>query len=392
MSEQQGDAYECDTDQLARMLLLRVGEPGDCTLHELVARHGAVEVAEGIVRGTSGLRAGVTMRARLPQGATTIEQAVSADLQAAERTGARLIIPGDRQWPGQLADLGARAPLGLWVLGSASPRLLALRSVSIVGARSATAYGEALARTVAATLADRGWLVVSGGAFGIDAAAHRGALDAGGASACVLAGGVDIAYPRSHEALFSRMIADGVLLSETAMGGAALRQRFLARNRLIAALTRGTVVIEAALRSGSRTTAREAANMLRPVMAFPGPVTSAMSAGCHELLRDGQAILVTCAEEIEQMLRGLTEPESVPAGAGAADSGSEGHDPDRSVGDRGSAEQRVLAALSATRGVALDRIAGQTGLAPTDILIVLGVLEAQGLATRTDRGWRGVAA
>lgn len=382
VSEQQQPDDGWDADRLARMMLLRAGEPGDPALFDLVSRCGVVEVAEGILRGRSPHRSGATMRARFPAAATTIEQAVSADLQAADRTGARLIIPGDRQWPGQLDDLGARAPLGLWVLGSASPRLLALRSVSIVGARSATAYGEALARTVAAALADRGWLVVSGGAFGIDAAAHRGALDAGGASACVLAGGVDIAYPRSHEALFSRMIADGVLLSESAMGGAALRQRFLARNRVIAALTRGTVVIEAALRSGSRTTAREAATMLRPVMAFPGPVTSAMSAGCHELLRDGQAILVTCAEEIEQMLRGFTEIESVPDGIAERDTP---HETD-------GAEERVRAALSVTRAVALDRLAGQTGLAPTDILIVLGVLEAQGLARRTDRGWCGVAA
>lgn len=381
------DIRSWDAEHLARMLLLRACEPGDAVLHDLVDRRGAVEVAEGILRGTSGHRSAATLRARLPEGAITVEEAVAADLQAADRSGARLIIPGDRQWPVQVDDLGPRAPLALWVSGAANLRLLALRSVSIVGARSATSYGESLARTVAATLADRGWLVVSGGAFGIDAAAHRGALDAGGASACVLAGGVDIAYPRTHEALFSRMITDGLLLSETAMGGAALRQRFLARNRLIAALTRGTVVIEAALRSGSRTTAREAADMLRPVMAFPGPVTSAMSAGCHDLLREQQAVLVTGAEDIEEMLRGFTEPDEVLDG-----SSDQRRSPDGVDAAPDSAEGRVLAAVSTTRGVALERLVGQTGLTPTDVLIVLGLLEARGLVRRTDRGWRGVAA
>lgn len=367
-----GDGEHGDEgERLARMMLMRVSEPGDTQMHDLIARRGALEVAEGILSGTSGHRSATTLRGRLPDSATSIEEATVADRHAAERCGARLIIPGDREWPGQLDDLGARSPHGLWILGSANLRLLALRSVSIVGARSATAYGESLARHIAATLADRGWLVVSGGAFGIDAAAHRGALDAGGASACILAGGVDIAYPRSHEALFSRMIADGVLISETAMGGAALRQRFLSRNRLIASLTRGTVVIEAALRSGSRTTAREASGMLRPVMAFPGPVTSAMSAGCHELLRERQAVLVTCAEDIEEMLRGFTEPDD---GLGS------------------SSERQVLDAVSSTRGITLDRLVGLTGLAATDVLIILGLLEARGSVRRTDRGWRGISA
>ncbi len=376
------------TEILARMLLLRACEPVDHAVHELVARRGAVEVAEGILHGTSGLRNASTLRSRLPETATSIEDAVSADLRAAERTGARLIVPGDPQWPTQLDDLAGRTPLALWVMGSAHLRLMALRSVSIVGARSATSYGEALARTTAATLADRGWLVVSGGAFGIDAAAHRGALDAGGASACVLAGGVDMAYPRSHEALLSRMVTDGLLISESAMGGAALRQRFLARNRIISALTRGTVVVEAAVRSGSRTTAREAASMLRPVMAFPGPVTSAMSAGCHDLLRDRQAILVTCADDIEAMLTSFVERDE-PDDA----RGSSNPTPDEQAEvEPHTREGRVLAALSHRRAAELDRLVSRTGLSPTDVLVALGLLEAQGLAHRGDQGWRGVAA
>lgn len=381
-AEATGDPVIEDADRQARMLLMRASEPGDLAVNDLVARRGAVEVAESLLRGCSGLRNAHTLRSRLADSAQTIAQAVAAELRAAERTGARLIIPGDSQWPSQLDDLGMRAPLGLWVMGSAHLRLMALRSVSIVGARSATSYGEALARTTAATLAHRGWLVVSGGAFGIDAAAHRGALDAGGASACVLAGGVDMAYPRSHEALLSRMVTDGLLISESAMGSAALRQRFLARNRIIAALTRGTVVVEAAIRSGSRTTAREAASMLRPVMAFPGPVTSPMSAGCHELLRDRQAILVTCPEDVESMLASFVEPdEPDPVFVDSSvDSGVPAQ----------SREATVLAALSQRQVRELDRLVASTGMSPTDVVVALGLLEAQGLAQRVDRGWRSM--
>lgn len=374
-------------ERQARMMLLRACDPADTAIHAEVERHGAIGVAHALIGGSSRLRNAATLRGRLTESATTIEEAVAGDLKAADRTGARFIIPGDPQWPRQLEDLGARTPLGLWVMGSAHVRLLALRSVSIVGARSATSYGESLARTTAATLADRGWLVVSGGAFGIDAAAHRGALDAGGASACVLAGGVDMAYPRSHEALLSRMVTDGLLISESAMGGAALRQRFLARNRLIAALTRGTVVVEAAVRSGSRTTAREAASMLRPVMAFPGPVTSAMSAGCHDLLRDRQAILVTCAEDIEAMLASFVEPDEphrAETDARDCESVPQAIDPDTREG-------RVLTALSSKRSAELDKLVARTGLSPTDVLVALGVLESQGLVGRNDHGWRAMA-
>jgi DNA processing protein len=397
------DPGTVDADHQARMMLMRACEPGDLAVYDLVARRGAIDVAEALLRGCSGLRNAHTLRSRLPESATAITEAVSADMRAAERTGARLIVPGDPQWPSQLDDLGVRAPLGLWVMGSAHLRLMALRSVAIVGARSATSYGEALARTTAATLAHRGWLVVSGGAFGIDAAAHRGALDAGGASACVLAGGVDMAYPRSHEALLSRMVTDGLVISESAMGSAALRQRFLARNRIIAALTRGTVVVEAAIRSGSRTTAREAASMLRPVMAFPGPVTSPMSAGCHELVRDRQAILVTCPEDIESMLSSFVEPDEPDASrlpfddpSGDEDSGDSRQPSSSSTTPGASAEGQsredaVLAALCQTRARELDRLVVRTRLSPTDVVVALGLLEAQGLVARVGHGWRKVA-
>lgn len=386
-----------DEERASRMLLLRACEPGDTRVVDEVAVRGAVEVAESILRGSSLLRGVATMRSRLPDGVQDVHAAVEGDIQAAEVCGARLVIPGDAQWPTQLDDLRSRAPLGLWVRGEANLRLLLVRSVSIVGARSATSYGEMLARSVASALADRGWLVVSGGAFGIDAAAHRGALDAGGASACVLAGGVDNAYPRSHEPLLSRMVGSGALISEAAPGAAALRQRFLLRNRLIAALTRGTVVVEAASRSGSRTTAREASSLLRPVMAFPGPVTSAMSAGCHDLLRDQEAILVTNADDVEAMLTRFDEDGSDVEGVGDSlpdVSGMPESTPSRrgamALGDQ-TREGRVLAVLSPRRATPLQRLSARTGMPPTEVLVAVGLLESAGLAHRSGDGWRSTS-
>lgn len=373
-----------DEERASRMLLLRTCEPGDTRVFDEVARRGAAEVAESILRGGSLLRGADSMRSRLPDGAKDVRAAIEGDVQAAEVCGARLVIPGDAQWPTQLDDLGSRAPLALWVRGEANLRLLLVRSVSIVGARSATSYGEMLARSVASALADRGWLVVSGGAFGIDAAAHRGALDAGGASACILAGGVDNAYPRSHEPLLTRMVGSGALISEAAPGAAALRQRFLLRNRLIAALTRGTVVVEAASRSGSRTTAREASSLLRPVMAFPGPVTSAMSAGCHDLLRDQEAILVTDADDVEAMLSGFDEGDGGEDGAAAPSPDASG----TPVPGDHTREGRVLAALSPRRATPLQRLSARTGLPPTEVLVAVGLLESAGLAHRSGDGWR----
>lgn len=374
------DATETNTarteERLARMVLLRACEPGDPRVAAEVDRQGAVAVAKDIVTGRSGLRGAAAMRGRLPDGAHDLDSAASGDLQAARLCDARLVIPGDPEWPSQVDDLGARAPLALWVRGEGNLRLLMIRSVSIVGARAATSYGLTIARQVAAELADRGWLVLSGGAFGIDAAAHQGALDAGGASGCVLAGGVDNAYPRSHESLLARISDHGVVISEAAMGSAALRPRFLARNRVIAALTRGTVVVEAAARSGSRTTAREAADLVRPVMAFPGPVTSPMSTGCHDLLRDQQAVLVTGADDVEELISGLSERPTV----------------ERPVVDPVSAEGRVLEALPARRGVDLERLSASTNLDPTEVIVALGLLESAGLAQRSGAGWRRAAA
>ena len=219
-------------------------------------------------------------------------------MEAWQRDGIRLVCPGDPEWPSQLDALGAGRPWGLWVRGHIDLRFACLRSVSIVGTRAATGYGIHVTTELAAALAERGWTVVSGGAFGIDSQAHRGALAAEGVTVAVLPSGLDVPYPRAHHDLFEAIVAHGALVSEQPPGRAPTRPGFLVRNRLIAALSRGTVLAEAALRSGALNTARHARDQNRPLMAVPGPVTSLASAGCHLAIRDWGAVCVTDVHDV----------------------------------------------------------------------------------------------
>lgn len=360
----------------ARILLSTWTEAADTTVGARVRACGAMQVVEEIIEGRSRLpdARGLAARAGTVNSATaaaTVESIVAT----ADRVAARYVIPHDLEWPTQLDDLGDRAPLGVWVAGAGNLRLLALRSISVVGARSATAYGEGIARELGAHLAAEGWLTVSGGAFGIDAAAHRGALVAEGTTACVLAGGVDVPYPRSHADLIARIRDQGVVVSETPLGGAAMRHRFLTRNRVIAALSRATVMVEAAIRSGSRTTAREAAALRRVVMAFPGPVTSPMSTGCHALIRDRGAHLVTSPREVVALVMGELTGD-LP---GDVDS--------QSAVELGWREQRVLDAVPLRRPVPLTNISRVAGVGSTEAMTALGVLDALGLVERRGEGW-----
>ncbi len=226
-------------------------------------------------------------------------------------------MPGDTEWPGQLDDLGDGRPLGLWVRGTPDLRMWALRSVALVGARACTEYGAFMAATLAAGLAEKGWIVVSGGAYGIDGAAHRGALGAGGATVAVLACGVDRPYPRGHAGLIGRIAEQGLVVGELPPGEHPTPSRFILRNRVIAALTRGTVVVEAAHRSGSLVTARAARRLGRHTIGVPGPATSGLSAGVHELLRQ-DAALVTDADEIVELVGDMGELAPERRGTGPA--------------------------------------------------------------------------
>ncbi len=220
-----------------------------------------------------------------------------AGLAEAQAKGIRLVCPGDTEWPPQLDDLGTRRPYAVWARGS-NLRSCCAQAISVVGSRAATAYGTHIATEIAADLAERGWAIISGAAYGIDAAAHHGALLAGGRTAAVLACGTDVPYPYGHATLLAAIAASGTIVSEYPQGRRPTRTRFLARNRIIAATSAGTVVVEAGLASGTLNTARHARELGRPVMAVPGPVTSSQSAGCHQLIRDAGAACVTCAADV----------------------------------------------------------------------------------------------
>jgi DNA processing protein len=361
-----------DEERLARITLMRVAEPDDEELGAALA-DGAADAVARLREGSLSIESVRACRRRLDG----YDPREDADKAAA--AGARLICPGDEEWPTQLDDLGLRSPFGLWVRGSTDLRLAAVRSVSMVGARAATGYGETVATELAAGVAERGFAVVSGAAYGIDSAAHRGALAVAGVTVAVLACGVDIAYPRAHAALLGRIAADGCVVSELAPGVSPSRHRFLVRNRLIAALSAGTVVVEAGLRSGAGRTAEDASKLCRVLMGVPGPVTSAVSAGVHRLLRQGEAILVTNAAEVIEAV-GHIGADLAPVERGPV-----------AITDGLPEEcRRVLDALPARRPADVLELAREAGFDPDAVIAALGRLSALGLVERVDGGWRVV--
>ncbi|MFF2661796.1 DNA-processing protein DprA [Kitasatospora sp. NPDC058032] len=370
--------HEYEPERLARAALCRLGEPGDAALGRWLARTDALDVVRAIRDGRVPGRQGpddarlAAYRARL----TGLDPV--ADLERVRAAGGRFIIPGDTEWPSQLDDLAETRPTGLWVIGTGSLRLLALRSVSVVGARACTAYGAHVAGDLAAQLAERGWVVVSGGAYGIDAAAHRGALAVGGPTVGVLACGVDVAYPRGNTGLIRRIAEQGLLLSELPPGEHPTRFRFVLRNRVIAALTRGTVVVEAALRSGALSTARRARDLNRHTMAVPGPVTSELSAGVHALIRSGAATVVTDAAEVVELI-GAIGDDLAPQRSGPV--------LPRDLLEPAAA--RVLEAVPATPdGAPVEQLARQSGLPPDEVLQRLYELGSLGHVERHGAHWR----
>ncbi len=294
-----------ERERIARVALARAFEPGDEKAGRWLRTYGATELVERIV-SEDGTLAGVKPERLAGLRERVVAARPERDLEAAAGFGARFVVPGDAEWPAQLDDLGDARPTGLWIKGPPSLRMWALRSVAIVGSRACTAYGAHMAQTLGAGLAERGWVVVSGGAYGIDGAAHRGALCERGATVAVLACGVDHVYPSGHKRLFARISEQGLLLSELSPGSHPTRYRFIQRNRVIAALTRGTVVVEAAVRSGALVTVRRAQRLGRHVMGVPGPATSGLSAGVHQLLR-GEGVLVSDAADVVELVGEMGE-------------------------------------------------------------------------------------
>lgn len=363
--------------------MLRVAEPPAPALVAFVAEHGSVAAAKLVHQGQCPGKVREETRAR--HEIVLAEQ----DLAQAAAFGARLVIPEDEEWPAwPLLSLalardrgvpGTAPPLALWVRGPARLDQAVESAVAIVGARAATGYGEHVAAEFAYGLADRGIPVFSGSAYGIDGAAHRGALAAEGVTVAVLGCGLDAGYPAGHVGLQTRIAAGGAVISEYPPGTPPARHRFLVRNRLIAALTEGTVVVEAGLRSGARNTAATAGALGKVVMAVPGQIGSAMSAGCHELLREAHATLVTSVEDVIEATGkfGGARPEATR--------------PRRRTDGLEGPALRVHEALAAKRGKSAEAIAAESGVPLPRVRAVLPSLEMEGLAERCEAGWRRAA-
>jgi DNA processing protein len=363
-------------ERFARARWSAIAEPGDADAGRLIAATGVTQSVEHLANGTAPAAldeiAGGSFSDALDRWRPRVRQVDTAlHLRQAARFGARLVIPGDPEWPVGLDDLGVHAPPALWVRGDAGLLGQLERSIAMVGARAATGYGEHVTIEAASGLVDRGFAVISGAAFGIDGAAHRAALASGGVTIAFLAGGVDRFYPSAHETLLTRIVERGVVVSEVPLGTAPTKWRFLQRNRLIAASARATVVVEAGWRSGSLNTAGHAAQLGRPLGAVPGPVTSAASAGCHRLIREYDAVCVTTAQEMAE----LVDPTGTPT---------------LFTGDPSPERTRVLDALTRS-GRFVPQIAAICGMSVDAVRAELGMLELDGLAVAGPTGWRRVS-
>ena len=372
-----------DEERAARAVLTQVVDAGDPRVGPLVAAEGAASVL-------AALRASPREDA-WPRRARAVD---AEDLERRARAHAlRFLVPGDDEWPLRLDDLDrcdrlngmGGAPLGLWAGGPGHLAELAGRAVAIVGSRAATAYGERVSVDLAGQLAADGalrdgWTIVSGGAYGIDAAAHRGALAVDGRTVGIYANGLDVAYPPQNGGLFERLRGQRLVISETPPGQAPTRPGFLARNRLIAALGLGVIVVEAAVRSGAKNTAAWGDALHRLVMAVPGPIYAATSVGTHELIRDGRASLVASADDVRALLAPVGQA-PLPAAEPAA-----------RLRDGLTPEQvRVCEALPARGAVGVAEVALRSGLSMAGCQAALIHLSCLDLAVAAGPGtWRAV--
>jgi DNA processing protein len=368
----------------ARAYLSRVAEPPAPALSELISDAGPVRAARLVAAGQ------VSPRVYAETAARRADDRADTDLCAVATLGARLVIPEDAEWPVEAftcfttptaqVDDRWRAPVALWVRGAGGLDELTERAVAVVGARAATGYGEHVAAEFGYELAEGGFAVISGAAFGIDGAAHRGALAAEGSTVAVQACGLDRAYPAGHQKLLDRIAGSGAVVSEYPPGGWPARHRFLVRNRLIAAFAAGTVVVEAGVRSGARRTAAAAAALGRVVMAVPGPVTSASSMGCHLLIREEQAVLVTRAAEVVEAVGRIGADLAPPLGI-----------PHRRTDGLNPELLAVYEALPARAPRHPEQLVRDSGVPLHRVRSALPLLELQGLVGCGTSGWHRVA-
>ncbi len=364
-----------EQERVARMALSYVVEAGDLRLRDRLRVQSAADVWRQV-------------RSARPDDAWS-RRAELVDLPSlaalAAKHDLRFIIPGDDEWPPSLTDLDQSEPVqrwggmpvGLWVRGNGSLARLTSRAVAVVGCRACTAYGERVSTELGAGLAGGGATVVSGGAYGIDAAAHRGALGEDGPTVAVLAGGLDHVYPKGNTNLVNAIAEECVVVSEAPPGATPSRRRFLTRNRLIAALSAGVVVVEGTSRSGARNTASWAGSMFRHVMAVPGPVGNSTSYLPHWLIKHEQAALVTGVADVRELVapmgEDLVERERQP----------------RLLDELEPEQAAVYEALPSRGSRSTGAIALEAGVHVRVALIALEELRARGLvAAASDGGWR----
>ncbi|GAA0993242.1 DNA-processing protein DprA [Subtercola frigoramans] len=289
-------------ERTARVILAVASEPADAVTGRMVRTVGAMETVAQAIGGEVPVGPdGDTWQRRL---APRIDEGqVRRVLADTQRHGLRVLIPGDSDWPAGVDALGDGAPLALWAKGDT--KLLSSPiwdRLTLTGARASTGYGEHVTMELAHSTVEDGRQVVSGGAYGIDGVAHRAALASGGSTIAVMAGGLDRLYPAGHSELLTRVGEQGLLLSEMPPGAPPTKWRFLQRGRTLATLSGAVIVAEAGYRSGALHTAARAVELHRPVGAVPGPITSAASAGCHRLLRDGLGTVITGYDDVRRLL------------------------------------------------------------------------------------------
>lgn len=363
-----------------RLALSLIAEPGDARLRDLLLRHEPGRIVAAATGDKASIRVPDAWRERAHHLRATLETVTTR----AKASQLRWVCPGDAGWPSSLSDLDhveplhgtTGAPVGLWVRGAGNLADLTARSVAVVGARDCTTYGAECASDIAADCADAGFTVISGAAYGVDGCAHRGAFMMSAPTVAVLACGADVDYPLSHSALIAHVAEVGLVVSEQAPGSHPMKRRFLSRNRIIAALSQGTLVVEAALRSGSLNTLNWADQLGRTTMALPGPVTSQQSGGTHEAIRTGKAVLVARGKDVVEELRGLgaepaatdvvrlTEFDRLPPAA-----------------------RSTLDGLDWDHGRSLTDVADRAQLSAREVLTSLDMLERRGLVGRLGAGW-----
>ena len=372
-------ADSATTDEaLAWLALLRAPGLGTGTIRTLLARHGSARNVVAQARREPSIPSATRDAIGSPNG-----EAQSADQRWLEQPGNHLITFASEDYPALLRDIPS-APAALFVAGD--PIHLWSAQIAIVGSRNATASGLANARAFAKAFAQSGNVVTSGLAEGIDGAAHAAALDAGGATIAVLGTGTDVIYPRQHDDLAARIATNGALVSEFPPGTAGKPEHFPRRNRIIAGLSLGTLVIEAGLNSGSLITARLAAEQGREVFALPGSIHSPLARGCHKLIRDG-AMLIETADEVLGQLRGIGArlADHLRGRLGEGSAGAAHENPAPATAKRDPEYARLLAALDRTP-VSLDELAERSRLPIPALSSMLLVLELEGVVSAANGG------